>query len=218
MAQRDASSSGYFLKRAEPSKGLALFPTLTGRERIIHKSRTCPNLPRWTDILVGSCSKSEKHCNYIHIARTAPSSVSPRLLAGMPCALSTNISTKLISPSIKAFLTIDSVSTHSSGSSIYFLTILKSMLGSLKNEIVGGLPILSKTISLRTVESEIAKSLTSVQDKNKDVEIGSYPFFQAGKLGVSIVIRSDDQNKINLCNSQILEFVSEKKIEVVDRD
>ena len=97
-------------------------------------------------------------------------------------------------------------------------SILKSMLGSLKNEIVGGLPILSKTISLRTVESEIAKSLTSVQDKNKDVEIGSYPFFQAGKLGVSIVIRSDDQNKINLCNSQILEFVSEKKIEVVDRD
>ena len=53
----DASPSGYFLKRAEPSKGLALFPTLTGRERIIYKSRTCPNLPRWTDILVGSCSR-----------------------------------------------------------------------------------------------------------------------------------------------------------------
>jgi hypothetical protein len=69
MAQRDASPSGYFLKRAEPSKGLALFPTLTGRERIIYKSRTCPNLPRWTDILVGSCSKSEKHCNYIYSAR-----------------------------------------------------------------------------------------------------------------------------------------------------
>ena len=50
-----------------------------------------------------------------------------------------------------------------------------------------------------------------------DVEIGSYPFFHAGKLGVSIVIRSEDQNKIDDCNSQILKFVNEKKIEVVDR-
>ena len=97
-------------------------------------------------------------------------------------------------------------------------SILKSMLGGLKNDIVGGKPILSLTINLRTVESEIAKSLTKVQENNKDVEIGSYPFFQAGKLGVSIVVRSDDQDKINICNSQILEFVKQKKIEVVKRD
>ena len=52
-------------------------------------------------------------------------------------------------------------------------SILKSMLGGLKNKIVGGRPILSYTISLRTVESEIANSLTKVQDDNQDVEIGS---------------------------------------------
>ena len=96
-------------------------------------------------------------------------------------------------------------------------SILKSMLGALKNNIVGGKPILSHTISLRTVESEIANSLTKVQNKNKDVEIGSYPFFQAGKLGVSIVIRSDSQSKIDDCNTQIKKFVEEKKIEIVDR-
>ena len=96
-------------------------------------------------------------------------------------------------------------------------SILKSMLGGLTNTIVGGEPIKSLTISLRTVESEIAESLTKVQDENKDVEIGSYPFFQAGKLGVSIVIRSEDQNKIDNCNSQILKFVNAKKIEVVER-
>jgi molybdenum cofactor synthesis domain-containing protein len=96
-------------------------------------------------------------------------------------------------------------------------SILKSMLGSLKNEIVGGDPILSHTISLKTVESEIAESLKKVQMQNNDVEIGSYPFFHAGKLGVSIVIRSEDQSKINDCNTQILKFVNEKKIEVVNR-
>jgi molybdopterin-biosynthesis enzyme MoeA-like protein len=92
------------------------------------------------------------------------------------------------------------------------------MLGGLKNDIVGGEPILSHTINLRTVESEIANSLTKVQDNNRDVEIGSYPFFQAGKLGVSIVIRSEDQKKIDVCNSQILELVKEKKIEIVERN
>ena len=96
-------------------------------------------------------------------------------------------------------------------------SILKSMLGGLTNKIVGGKPILTLTISLRTVESEIASSLTKIQNINKDVEIGSYPFFQAGKLGVSIVIRSDDQSKIDNCNLEILKFVKEKKIKVVDR-
>ena len=96
-------------------------------------------------------------------------------------------------------------------------SILKSMLGDLKNKIVGGKPILSHTISLRTVESEIANSLTKVQDQNKDLEIGSYPFFQAGKLGVSIVIRSEDQLKIDKCSSEILEFIDKKKIEIVVR-
>ena len=96
-------------------------------------------------------------------------------------------------------------------------SILKSMLGGLKNKIVGGEPIISHTISLKTVESEIADSLTKVQNQNKDVEIGSYPFFHAGKLGVSIVLRSENQSKIDNCNLQILKFVKEKKIEVVNR-
>ena len=96
-------------------------------------------------------------------------------------------------------------------------SIMKSMLGGLKNKIVGGDPILSYTISLKTVESEIANSLTKVQEQNQDVEIGSYPFFHAGKLGVSIVLRSENQSKIDQCNSQILKFVNDKKIEVVDR-
>ena len=96
-------------------------------------------------------------------------------------------------------------------------SILKSMLGGLKNKIVGGNPIISHTISLRTFESHIAESLTSVQNKYKDVEIGSYPFFHAGKLGVSIVIRSDDEKLIKECSLEVMNFVNDKKIKVVNR-
>ena len=94
-------------------------------------------------------------------------------------------------------------------------SILKSMLGGLNNILVGGDPVISKTLNLRTVESEISKSLSEVQDQNKEVEIGSYPFFRAGRLGVSIVLRSTDQDKIDKCNEQILHFVKTKNIEIL---
>ena len=97
-------------------------------------------------------------------------------------------------------------------------SILKSMLGGISHNLTGGDPILSKTINLRTVESEIAKSLKEVQENYKEVEIGSYPFFKAGKLGVAIVLRCTDQNKIDKCNLEILKFVNEKKIEVEEKN
>jgi len=97
-------------------------------------------------------------------------------------------------------------------------SILKSMLGGLKNSLVGGEPILSETLNLRTVESEIAKSLTEVQNQNKDVEIGSYPFFRAGKLGVSIVIRSINKDKIEKCRSEIKKFIKYKNIEILENN
>tara|TARA_B100000579_G_scaffold220325_1_gene180191 strand:+ start:1439 stop:2191 length:753 start_codon:yes stop_codon:yes gene_type:complete len=94
-------------------------------------------------------------------------------------------------------------------------SILQSMLGGLNNVLIGGDPIISKTLNLRTVESEIAKSLSNVQIQNVEVEIGSYPFFRAGKLGVSIVLRSKDKKKIEQCNDQILKFVKAKNIEIL---
>ena len=91
-------------------------------------------------------------------------------------------------------------------------SILKSMLGGLNNKIKGGKKILSKTISVQTVESEIANSLEKVQHKFKKVDIGSYPFFRLGKIGVSIVIRSSHKKKIDDCYKKIVSFLRKKKI------
>jgi len=95
-------------------------------------------------------------------------------------------------------------------------SILKSMLDGLKNKIKGGKKILSKTISVQTVESEIAKSLEKVQQKFKKVEIGSYPFFRLGKIGVSMVIRSIDKKKIDDCHKEIVSFLKKKKLKIID--
>ena len=97
-------------------------------------------------------------------------------------------------------------------------SILKSMVIGLSNRIVGGKKILSKTISVSTVESEIAKPLEDVQNKFYQVEIGSYPFFRSGKVGVSIVIRSTELNQIEDCTKQIKNFIQKKKIKIVERE
>ena len=94
-------------------------------------------------------------------------------------------------------------------------SILKSMLGGLNDKIVGGKQILNKTINLRTLESEIAESLEKVQKKFHQVEIGSYPFFRSGKVGVSIVIRSTEPNRIKDCATQIQSFIKQKKIKIL---
>ena len=94
-------------------------------------------------------------------------------------------------------------------------SILKSMLGELNNKIKGGKKILSKTITLRTVESEIAKPLEDIQNKFKNIEIGSYPFFRLGKVGVSIVMRSTELEQIKDCAKQIQSFIKQKKIKIL---
>jgi len=97
-------------------------------------------------------------------------------------------------------------------------SILKSMTDSLTNKISGGKKILSKTVSVNTVESEIAKSLEKIQNKFKKVEIGSYPFFRLGKIGVSIVIRSTEKNRIDDCSKKIISFIKKKKIKIINRE
>ena len=96
-------------------------------------------------------------------------------------------------------------------------SILKSMLGGLKNNIKGGKKIISKTITMKTVESEIAKPLKNIQNQFKNLEIGSYPFFRLGRVGVSLVIRSVESKKINLCVKKIIQLANKKNIKIIKR-
>ena len=75
-----------------------------------------------------------------------------------------------------------------------------------------GSKVLSDSINLITVESNISKQLEKIQKRfKKDIDIGSYPFFRLGRIGVSIVLRSQNKHKINLCKREILEKIVKKK-------
>ena len=92
-------------------------------------------------------------------------------------------------------------------------SILNSMIDNSKKYLIKGTKTYSKTINLITVESNISKEISNIQTKWKQtVEIGSYPFFRLGKIGVSLVLRSINQNKIKMCYREITKVIKKKKI------
>ena len=92
-------------------------------------------------------------------------------------------------------------------------SIMQSMLYNLKKYLRPGSKIYAVTISIQTVESSIAALLDKLQKKHKKfVEIGSYPFFRLGKIGVSIVLRSDKKFKLQSCHKEIIKILKIKKI------
>ncbi len=95
-------------------------------------------------------------------------------------------------------------------------SILNSMIENCKKYLVSGLKIHSETLNLFTVESNISGELENIQKKYiKFVDIGSYPFFRLGKIGVSVVSRSSSKKKLKQVRSDLMEFVKSKKIKIL---
>ncbi len=70
--------------------------------------------------------------------------------------------------------------------------ILQAMVDGYRHQLRGGVPIRSRTLSAYVTEGAIAAGLAAVQEAHGAVEIGSYPFVRAGRIGVSVVVRSPD--------------------------
>ena len=94
-------------------------------------------------------------------------------------------------------------------------SILNSMIENCKRYLVKGLKVHSKTLNLYTVESNISKKLGQIQKKHKKfVDIGSYPFFRLGKIGVAIVTRSTSLTKLKIVNKELIMLAKSKKIKI----
>ena len=95
-------------------------------------------------------------------------------------------------------------------------SILNSMIENCKKYLVKGLKVHSKTINLFTVESNISNQLDTIQKKYKKfVEIGSYPFFRLGKIGVSVVTRSTSKLKLTSVKKDLMKVIKYKKIKIL---
>ena len=86
--------------------------------------------------------------------------------------------------------------------------IMQGMLEGAKIHLSAGKPMKSESIDVFMPESFIAEELSNLQDKFRDVEIGSYTFVKDGKYGTSLVMRSSDSKKLFDCKAQMELMIS----------
>ncbi len=85
--------------------------------------------------------------------------------------------------------------------------IFQAMIDGLKGTLKGGPPILSRTVTCDLPEGKIASGLAAIQARYSGVEIGSYPYFRAGLLGTSLVLRGIDAALISKAVTEVAELV-----------
>jgi molybdenum cofactor synthesis domain-containing protein len=86
--------------------------------------------------------------------------------------------------------------------------IMQAMMDDIARKIESGPPILSNTISCQGMsESLIAAELERVQEKYPDIEIGSYPHYRGGIMGLSLVLRSSDNDKVHTATQDIIDLI-----------
>lgn len=70
--------------------------------------------------------------------------------------------------------------------------IMQAMLDVVAPTLATGVPLTSETVVVNEKEGDVASPLRLIQDAAPNVQIGSYPFFEEGRYGTRIVVRSRD--------------------------
>lgn len=85
--------------------------------------------------------------------------------------------------------------------------IMQAMLDGILPGLGSDRPYLSNTVSCNLPESKIAEALENIQKKFKTVEIGSYPHFSVGSIGLSLVLRSTDEGSLHEATEEVVNMV-----------
>lgn len=96
--------------------------------------------------------------------------------------------------------------------------ICQAMFDGLKGQLIGGDPVLSRTVSGYIGEGVIAKDLGLLQDRHPALEIGSYPFFRQGRFGASFVIRGTDKAEIDGTAAELHAIIKNLGAEPIEGD
>lgn len=85
--------------------------------------------------------------------------------------------------------------------------IMQAMFDDILVQLMPGKPILSNTVTCGLGESRIAQDLEAIQRNYADVEIGSYPHYRSGVLGLSLVLRSTDNDLLHAATGRVVAMI-----------
>jgi len=87
--------------------------------------------------------------------------------------------------------------------------IMQAMFDHLLGMIKAGKPILSNTVACNLSESTVATDLTVLQEQYPDVQLGSYPHYRGGVLGLSLVLRATNKKNLENATERLIEIIKE---------
>ncbi len=85
--------------------------------------------------------------------------------------------------------------------------IMQAMLDHVLGTIKVGSPILSNTVACTLTESVIAEDLDALQGRYPDIQIGSYPHFRGGTMGLSLVLRGTSQRSLEQATDELINII-----------
>ncbi len=83
--------------------------------------------------------------------------------------------------------------------------IMQGMFFAMQHRLVGGAPMISRTVRTNLPEGIIAEPLGTLQKRFEDLDIGSYPGFRNGRVSVSLVLRGTDDARLAAASSELID-------------
>ena len=87
--------------------------------------------------------------------------------------------------------------------------VMQAMFESVVHDLVGGKPLISRTVTVYLPESKVAEGLEALQARHRDVEMGSYPFNRSGRFGTRLVLRATEAARLETAAGELDSLIVE---------
>jgi molybdenum cofactor synthesis domain-containing protein len=87
--------------------------------------------------------------------------------------------------------------------------IMQAMFGSLRERLVGGAPLLSRSVVCNLPEGQLATGLGELQAQYPDVDIGSYPSYAQSGFRVAVVLRHTDPGILDAAAGDVVALIGD---------
>jgi molybdenum cofactor synthesis domain-containing protein len=87
-------------------------------------------------------------------------------------------------------------------------SVMQAMFDGIKHRLVGGAPVLSRTVTCGLPEGVLAADLGRLQNRYPDFDIGSYPYYRRGGFGTSLVIRGTDAARLGAAIAELFGMIA----------
>lgn len=87
--------------------------------------------------------------------------------------------------------------------------IMQAMFDNVMGDLAVGAPVLSHTVACQLAESTIADDFAALQRRYPDVQMGSYPHYRGGMMGLSLVLRTADRTMLDEASVALNELLED---------